>query len=302
MAAARELAIADDPAAWAALGFAPGDDGAFALGGLTVRLTGRAGEGGLTAVRVDGLLAEHPDGLPVVHAGGAGPAAERAAAAAHPNGARAIDHLVAFTDDRDRTTAALTAAGGDLRRRGDPPELPAPMAFVRFGELIVEVAQAGGPARFWGDHGRRRRPRPARRPAPRRRAPRRAARPADRDRPARGRAVDRAGPHGTIARMTLTLPADRAPAYVHADNRALVISNGLRGVVFNRAQGRWIAEALGIIADEQRATRMQQNHVFGGYATTGGRVVLFAGTHDDLVSIELSAQDFAALREEFVNG
>ena len=24
------------------------------------------------------------------------------------------------------------------------------MAFVRFGELIVEVAQTGGPARFWG--------------------------------------------------------------------------------------------------------------------------------------------------------
>ena len=24
------------------------------------------------------------------------------------------------------------------------------MAFVRFGELVVEVAQAGGPARFWG--------------------------------------------------------------------------------------------------------------------------------------------------------
>ena len=37
-----------------------------------------------------------------------------------------------------------------MRRRGEPPELPAPMAFVRFGELIVEVAEAGGPARFWG--------------------------------------------------------------------------------------------------------------------------------------------------------
>ena len=55
-----------------------------------------------------------------------------------------------FTDDCDRTAGALAAAGGDVRRRGQPPELPAPMAFVRFGELIVEVAQAGGPARFWG--------------------------------------------------------------------------------------------------------------------------------------------------------
>ena len=62
----------------------------------------------------------------------------------------AIDHLVVFSDDVGRTAGALAAAGGDVRRRGGPPELPAPMAFVRFGELIVEVAQAGGPARFWG--------------------------------------------------------------------------------------------------------------------------------------------------------
>ena len=37
-----------------------------------------------------------------------------------------------------------------MRRRGEPPELPAPMAFVRFGPLIVEVVEAGGQARFWG--------------------------------------------------------------------------------------------------------------------------------------------------------
>jgi hypothetical protein len=71
-------------------------------------------------------------------------------ASSQPNGATAIDHLVAFTDDVDRTAGALAAAGGDVRRRGGPPQLPAPMAFVRFGPLIVEVAQTGGPARFWG--------------------------------------------------------------------------------------------------------------------------------------------------------
>ena len=77
-------------------------------------------------------------------------AAAGAAAAPHPNGATAIDHVVVFTDDCDRTAGALAAAGGDVRRRGGPPELPAPMAFVRFGALILEVAQTGGPARFWG--------------------------------------------------------------------------------------------------------------------------------------------------------
>jgi hypothetical protein len=149
MAAARELVIADAPAAWEALGFAPDEQGAFALAGLTVRLAGPAAGRGIVALRVAGAGAERPDGLPVVAADdGAGPAP--GTASAHPNGAMAIDHVVAFTDDRDRTTGALAAAGGDVRRRGGPPELPAPMAFVRFGELIVEVAQAGGPPRFWG--------------------------------------------------------------------------------------------------------------------------------------------------------
>jgi hypothetical protein len=169
MAAARELVIGDDPAAWQALGFAVGDDGAFALGGVRVRLVrGRAA----VELRIEGLDTDRPDGLAVVrvrHARRGPPAAAAAAArpeppaasagaarrdppavSPHPNGATAIDHVVVFTDDRDRTAAALAAAGGDVRRRGDPPELPAPIAFVRFGELVVEVAQAGGPARIWG--------------------------------------------------------------------------------------------------------------------------------------------------------
>jgi hypothetical protein len=178
MAAARELLIADEPAAWSALGFAPGRDGAFALGALRVRLAGRAAGRGVVAVRVDGLAAERPDGLPVVALSGAltatdeptprrppassmpssapltssssSPPSSAPSSSAHPNGALAIDHLVALTDDRDRTAGALVAAGGDLRRRGGPPELPAAMAFVRFGDLIVEVAEAGGPVRFWG--------------------------------------------------------------------------------------------------------------------------------------------------------
>ena len=145
MAAARELVIADEPAAWEALGFAPGDDGAVALGGLLVRLVGRGAGRGIVELRIDGLQGERPDGLPIVVA-----SSGATSSSAHPNGALAIDHVVAFTDDRDRTAGALALAGGDVRRRAEPPELPAPMAFVRFGELIVEVAQAGGPPRFWG--------------------------------------------------------------------------------------------------------------------------------------------------------
>jgi hypothetical protein len=148
MAAARELVIADDPAAWAALGFAPGDDGTFVLGDLRLRLAGRSAGRGFVALAVDGPVAERPDGLPVVAAAGAMPGAT--ARPAQPNGALAVDHVVVFTDDLDRTVAALAGAGGDVRRRGRPPELPAPMAFVRFGPLVVEVAEGGGPPRLWG--------------------------------------------------------------------------------------------------------------------------------------------------------
>jgi hypothetical protein len=102
--------------------------------------------------------------------------------------------------------------------------------------------------------------------------------------------------------MTLTLPADPADPYVYIDNRALVICNGQHGVSFNRAQGRWLAEGLAIIADEGRATRMAQNHLFGGFVGEGGAVVLFAGTHDRVVSVRLSGEAFAALRAELGSG
>ena len=66
-------------------------------------------------------------------------------AAAHPNGATVVDHVVVLTGSLDRTVAALQAAGLDLRR-----QLPG-MAFLRLGPYILEVVERGGdPARFWG--------------------------------------------------------------------------------------------------------------------------------------------------------
>ena len=73
------------------------------------------------------------------------PTTAAAAAAAHPNGATVVDHVVVLTGSLDRTVAALQAAGLDLRR-----ELPG-MAFLRLGPYILEVVERGGdPARFWG--------------------------------------------------------------------------------------------------------------------------------------------------------
>jgi hypothetical protein len=102
--------------------------------------------------------------------------------------------------------------------------------------------------------------------------------------------------------MTLTLPAETAAPYVYVDNRALVISNGQHGVIFNRTQGRWLAESLQIIADERRASRILQHRLFGGWMEDGGAVVLFAGTHDDMVSVRLTSEAFSALCAELGNG
>ena len=102
--------------------------------------------------------------------------------------------------------------------------------------------------------------------------------------------------------MTMNLSAERPAGYVYADNRAVVICNGLRAVAFNRSQGRWLRETLEVIAEERRATRMQQQHVFGGFTESSGEVVLFAGTQDDLVSVRISSMAFAEFRSEFENG
>lgn len=98
--------------------------------------------------------------------------------------------------------------------------------------------------------------------------------------------------------MTVTLAAETPGPYVHVDNRALVISNGQTGVVFNLAQARWLCETLSIVADDGRATRTQGQHVFGGFTGAGGSTVVFGGTYDDIVTVRLSGEAFARLREE----
>jgi hypothetical protein len=102
--------------------------------------------------------------------------------------------------------------------------------------------------------------------------------------------------------MTLNLAAERPAGYVYVDNRAVVICNGLRAVLFNRVQARWLRETLEAVSEESRATRMQQHHVFGGFMDGSDEVVLFAGPQDDLVSVRISSAAFAQLRSELENG
>lgn len=147
--------MADPPELWASLGFEVHGDHCD-IGRVRVHLDPSAGQrvagwalaGVEAGAELDGLATT------VVDAGGREPAAE------HPNGAYAIDHVVAFSPDLDRTVAALQGAGLDLRRiREEPTPAGAPrQAFFRLGEVILECIQMpdspeldrSRKARLWG--------------------------------------------------------------------------------------------------------------------------------------------------------
>jgi hypothetical protein len=156
-----EITLADQPAAWAQLGFAVSEDGCR-LGTVRVRLAGPSAKtqgSGIVGWSLRDLAGTELDGLPTTRSERPLPPA----APTHPNGVVAIDHVVAFSPDLDRSVAAMQAAGLDLRRiREQPTPAGAPrQAFFRLGREILELVQApreivardGGPdrpARFWG--------------------------------------------------------------------------------------------------------------------------------------------------------
>jgi len=151
----EELVVADGPEAWRDLGFAVVDD-VCRLGTVRIRLAGPGAGTGIVGWALRDLASIDLDGLPTTRAD-AGPP-DASAPAAHPNGALALDHVVVFTPDVERTSAALRTAGLDLRRVRPPDGARAvPMAFFRAGDAVVEVVESAddgdertGPARFWG--------------------------------------------------------------------------------------------------------------------------------------------------------
>jgi hypothetical protein len=128
------LTIADAPERWHALGFAVGDGGVIAVGGvaLTVHRDGEAR--GITGWTLSDLP----------------PAAAAPAPAEHSNGVIAVDHVVIVTPDFDAGSEALAARGLALRRvtelRGRRH------GFRRAGPAIIELVQAPQEPteRFWG--------------------------------------------------------------------------------------------------------------------------------------------------------
>ncbi|HVD41631.1 MAG TPA: hypothetical protein VNC16_11610 [Solirubrobacterales bacterium] len=152
-----ELRVADSPASWEKCGFAV-EEGVCVAGDTRIRLVEGGGRRGIAGWSLRGLEVLQLDGLPTSESDQPPPPE----APAHPNGVTSLDHVVAISPDLDRTVAALTAAGLDLRRvREEPTPAGAPrQAFFRLGSVILEVVQeppeaterAGGdrPAFFWG--------------------------------------------------------------------------------------------------------------------------------------------------------
>lgn len=156
MAAVEEILIADRPDRWSALGFAV-DDGVCEIGGIALRFAERQDARGIVDWELSGVASTELDGLTTRLAE---PRA-RPSGRAHPNGTTAIDHVVAFSPDLDRTVERLEQAGLDLRRiREEPTPAGAPrQAFFRLDEVILEVIQQpddrpgfdrSRPARLWG--------------------------------------------------------------------------------------------------------------------------------------------------------
>jgi len=153
-----ELLVADDGESWAKLGFLV-TDGRCQIGRVRLRfLTGEA-ERGIAGWSLRDVAHTELDGLATTISEQPAPDL----APAHPNGAVAIDHIVAMSPSLDRSVGALQRAGLNLRRiREQPTPTGAPrQAFFRLGDEILELIQepydlverTGGqdrPARFWG--------------------------------------------------------------------------------------------------------------------------------------------------------
>lgn len=141
------LRVADAPERWTALGFDVAGSTVSFLG-VEIEL-GAPGEG-IVGWRLRGIdSVSDIDGLPTELEADPG----TREAAAHPNGAVGLDHIVVLTPRFTRTAAELAEAGLELRRiRTAPGGIR--QGFRRLGPAILELVEApderDGPARFWG--------------------------------------------------------------------------------------------------------------------------------------------------------
>ena len=135
-----EVVLGDPAAAWRDAGFDVADDGAFVLGSTTLRCTGSGG--GFLGWSIDGLDDGAPDGAALDGlALTSAPTGASGAPATHPNGIASIDHVVVRTGDVERTVAAFTGAGFEVRGGRSTTSYGAPMrqTFFWAGDVILEL-------------------------------------------------------------------------------------------------------------------------------------------------------------------
>jgi hypothetical protein len=147
------LRIADPADAWALAGFSIDGDDVCRVGDVRLHLVGPGHGVGIVGWSLRGLTFDGDiDGIPTTRSDAAA-----ARPAAHPNGVTAIDHVVVFSPDLDRTVASLAAIDVPPRRErdGDLGGRPIRQIFFRLGSVIVEVVGApgtasDGPSSLWG--------------------------------------------------------------------------------------------------------------------------------------------------------
>ncbi|MDZ7882232.1 MAG: glyoxalase [Mycobacterium sp.] len=146
-----EIQVADPPEAWTAAGFSV-SEGLCRVGGVGIRLVGRAHGAGIIGWSLGGVDVDDLDGIPT-----AAPETVPAAPAEHANGVTGIDHIVLLSPDLDRTVAALGVVGAQPRRErlGELGGRPIRQIFFRFGAVIIEAVGSPdtvgeGPSTLWG--------------------------------------------------------------------------------------------------------------------------------------------------------
>ncbi len=158
MPALRSLIVGDRAAAWSAAGFEVVERHGRArtrIGDVDIELVGPDDGRGILGWRFDAPdLPSDLDGITTLRAPSA---ADDAGTLQHPNRVSHLDHVVMFTPDLERTTAALVSAGFVPRRTRDVPgsEPPKQQLFLWAGTTIIELvgpvtATGSGPASLWG--------------------------------------------------------------------------------------------------------------------------------------------------------
>jgi hypothetical protein len=151
-----EIQVADPSDAWTRAGFTVDPEAVSRIGGVRIRLVGRAHGTGIIGWSLRGLGSDTSlddlDGVATTRSN-----AVAAVPATHANGVTAIDHVVLLSPDVRSTVQSLAAVGVDPRRErdGELGGRSIRQIFFRLGEVILEVvgspeASTEGPSTLWG--------------------------------------------------------------------------------------------------------------------------------------------------------